>query len=183
MRPIGSPRPYRRRRAVRVLLSAGRLGQGRTGSWRCGTKKPPEEKEEGKPEQYQLFATRPVHLSRLRHQHGWAAGGVGVVLRPAGQRREPDQRGQQRCGSGGASFEALRDEPESLPGGDAGLQPELLADAVQSRGNRDAATLRHTTLATARLRFLFVAAKIWRHAGRTGVSYAIITRRRAYSSG
>jgi len=36
----------------------------------------------------------------------------------------------------------------------------------------DAAELRHTTLATARLRFLFVAAKIWRHAGRTGVSYS-----------
>jgi hypothetical protein len=33
-------------------------------------------------------------------------------------------------------------------------------------------TLKHTTLATARLRFLFVAAKIWRHAGRTGVSYS-----------
>jgi len=34
------------------------------------------------------------------------------------------------------------------------------------------ATLRHTTLATARLRFLFLAAKIWRHAGRVGVSYS-----------
>lgn len=33
-------------------------------------------------------------------------------------------------------------------------------------------SMRHTTLATARLRFLFVAAKIWRHAGRTGVSYS-----------
>jgi hypothetical protein len=33
-------------------------------------------------------------------------------------------------------------------------------------------TLRHVTLATARLRFLFVAAKIWRHAGRVGVSYS-----------
>ena len=32
--------------------------------------------------------------------------------------------------------------------------------------------VKHTTLATARLRFLFVAAKIWRHAGRTGVSYS-----------
>ena len=32
-------------------------------------------------------------------------------------------------------------------------------------------TLQHTTLATARLRFLFLAAKIWRHAGRVGVSY------------
>ena len=36
----------------------------------------------------------------------------------------------------------------------------------------EVATLRHTTLARARLRFLFVAAKIWSHAGRTGVSYS-----------
>jgi hypothetical protein len=36
----------------------------------------------------------------------------------------------------------------------------------------DATELRHTTLATSRLRFLFMAAKIWRHAGRTGVSYS-----------
>jgi hypothetical protein len=35
----------------------------------------------------------------------------------------------------------------------------------------DATELKHTRLATSRLRFLFVAAKIWRHAGRTGVSY------------
>src|SRR5467141_1010494 len=33
-------------------------------------------------------------------------------------------------------------------------------------------TLKHTTLAMARLRFLFLAAKIWRHAGRVGVSYS-----------
>jgi len=33
-------------------------------------------------------------------------------------------------------------------------------------------TLKHMTLATARLRFLFVAAKIWRHAGRVGISYS-----------
>ena len=42
--------------------------------------------------------------------------------------------------------------------------------------NRDAdvtvETMRHTTLQTARLRFLFVAARIWRHAGRTGISYS-----------
>jgi hypothetical protein len=36
----------------------------------------------------------------------------------------------------------------------------------------DATQLRHTTLATSRLRFLFVAAKIWRHAGRTSVHYS-----------
>ena len=33
-------------------------------------------------------------------------------------------------------------------------------------------TLHHTTLATARLKFLFLAARIWRHAGRVGVSYS-----------
>ena len=32
--------------------------------------------------------------------------------------------------------------------------------------------LKHTTLATSRLRFLFLAAKIWRHGGRAGVSYS-----------
>ena len=31
---------------------------------------------------------------------------------------------------------------------------------------------RHTTLAIARLRFLFLAAKIWRHAGRVGINYS-----------
>ncbi len=36
----------------------------------------------------------------------------------------------------------------------------------------DATALQHTRLATARLRFLFLAAKIWRHAGRVGVSYS-----------
>jgi len=36
----------------------------------------------------------------------------------------------------------------------------------------DVGQLQHTTLATARLRFLFLAAKIRRHAGRTGVSYS-----------
>jgi hypothetical protein len=33
-------------------------------------------------------------------------------------------------------------------------------------------TLQHTTLATSRLKFLFLAARIWRHAGRVGVSYS-----------
>ena len=33
-------------------------------------------------------------------------------------------------------------------------------------------TMRHTTLAIARLRFLFLAARIWRHSGRVGISYS-----------
>jgi Transposase DDE domain group 1 len=32
--------------------------------------------------------------------------------------------------------------------------------------------LKHTTLAIARLRFLFVAARIWKHSGRVGISYS-----------
>jgi len=32
--------------------------------------------------------------------------------------------------------------------------------------------LQHTTLATTRLKFLFLAARIWRHAGRVGISYS-----------
>ncbi len=36
----------------------------------------------------------------------------------------------------------------------------------------DAAKLKHTTLAIARLRFLFIAATIWSHAGRTGIHYS-----------
>jgi hypothetical protein len=36
----------------------------------------------------------------------------------------------------------------------------------------DANSFRHVQLSTARLRFLFLAAKSWRHAGRVGVSYS-----------
>ena len=63
-------------------------------------------------------------------------------------------------------------ELQPFPTGDAGLQPELLADVVQSRGRRQRGNTPAHTLATARLRFLFLAAKIWRHAGRVGVSYS-----------
>jgi hypothetical protein len=42
-----------------------------------------------------------------------------------------------------------------------------------NREDTDASSsLKHTTLATARLRFLFIAAKIKRHAGRTGISFS-----------
>ena len=50
------------------------------------------------------------------------------------------------------------------------------ASGRSTRFNRepqtDATALQHTTLAASRLRFLFLAAKIWCHAGRTGVSYS-----------
>lgn len=42
----------------------------------------------------------------------------------------------------------------------------------QREENATIETMKHTTLATARLRFLFLAARIWRHAGRVGVSFS-----------
>jgi hypothetical protein len=48
----------------------------------------------------------------------------------------------------------------------------VLADAVQPGGRSQTGNLHHTTLATTRLKFLFLAMRIWRHAGRVGVSYS-----------
>jgi hypothetical protein len=45
----------------------------------------------------------------------------------------------------------------------------MLFNREEKAGAED---LKHTTLATSRLRFLFLVAKIWRHAGRVGVSYS-----------
>jgi Transposase DDE domain group 1 len=45
----------------------------------------------------------------------------------------------------------------------------LLSNRAEAAKTDD---LKHTTLAMARLRFRFVAAKIWRHAGRVGISYS-----------
>jgi hypothetical protein len=47
-----------------------------------------------------------------------------------------------------------------------------LSRGVRREEDAKVETLKHTTLATARLRFLFLPAKIWRHAGRVGVSYS-----------
>ena len=64
------------------------------------------------------------------------------------------------------------DQLRAFPVGDAGLQPELLADAVQPGGKGASRRSAAHHLGDGALRFLFVAAKIWRHAGRVGVSYS-----------
>ena len=53
-----------------------------------------------------------------------------------------------------------------------GLQPELLADAFQPRGGGSAGSPEAHHAGDSRLRFLFLAPKIFRHAGRVGVSYS-----------
>src|SRR5258708_19466636 len=55
-----------------------------------------------------------------------------MVLSSACHRGEPDQGSQQRCGVGRASLETLGHELRAFPTGHAGLQPELLAGALQS---------------------------------------------------
>jgi Transposase DDE domain group 1 len=134
--------------------------------------KPAEEVELGEAEQYQLFETRrytyrvfvtnleePINLAVwFYNQRAGAENLIKEANNDAGLAAHPSKRFDVN----GNHFQLV-----------------MLAYNLNCwlmLFNRDAGadtdTLRHTTLATARLRFLFVAAKIWRHAGRTGVSYS-----------
>jgi len=131
----------------------------------------PKAKDEQKPEQYQLFDTPeysyrvfvtnmkdPVELLVWFYgQRGGAENLIKEANNDAGLTAHPSGR-----------FETNRNY----------FQLSMLAYNLNCRlmlFNREegtsSETLRHTTLQTARLRFLFLAAKIWRHAGRVGVSY------------
>jgi hypothetical protein len=134
--------------------------------------KPADEVELGEAEQYQLFETRrytyrvfvtnleePINLAVwFYNQRAGAENLIKEANNDAGLAAHPSKRFDVN----GNHFQLV-----------------MLAYNLNCwlmLFNRDAGadtdTLRHTTLATARLRFLFVAAKIWRHAGRTGVSYS-----------
>ena len=134
--------------------------------------KPPEEVKEGATEQYQLFATsrytyrvfvtnldEPIDLAVwFYNQRAGAENLIKEANNDAGLAAHPSGRFDVNC---------------------IHFQLAMLAYNLNCwlmLFNREAGTgadtLRHTTLATARLRFLFVAAKVWRHAGRTGVSYS-----------
>jgi hypothetical protein len=132
---------------MRVSLSAGRLGQSLS-VYRPALQKKPKPATADEPEQYQLFDT-PEYTYRVFVTNMKRAIDLRVVLRSAGRGGEPDQGSQQRCGSEGVSLGAVDDELQSLPVDDVGLQPELLANAVQPRGGAKVETLQHTTLATA----------------------------------
>ncbi len=135
-------------------------------------RKEPEELEAGEAEQYQLFATSgytcrvfvtnledPIDLAVwFYNQRAGAENLIKEANNDAGLEAHPSKR-----------FDVNGNH----------FQLAMLAYNLNCRlmlfnreASADASTLRHTTLATARLRFLFVAAKIWRHAGRTGVSYS-----------
>ena len=165
----GSPRPTPTRRRNANSSTSRKAGRRPAVSWRCVTKKEPEA---GAAEQYQLFATCAytyrVFVTNLAepiaavvwfyNQRAAAENLIKEANNDAGLAAHPSRR-----------FDMNRNH----------FQLAMLAYNLNCwllLFNREAQasveTLRHTTLATARLRFLFVAAKIWRHAGRTGVSYS-----------
>jgi Transposase DDE domain group 1 len=133
--------------------------------------KEPEEVEEGAAEQYQLFATsqytyrvfvtnldRPIDLAVwFYNQRAGAENLIKEANNDAGLAAHPSKRFDVN----GIHFQLAM----------LAYNLNCWLMLFSREANADAETLRHTTLATARLRFLFVAAKIWKHAGRTGVSY------------
>jgi hypothetical protein len=135
-------------------------------------KKKPPPKEPAEPEQYQLFDTPEysyrVFVTNMKppidllvwfySQRGGAENLIKEANNDAGLAAHPSGRWAMNCNH----FQL------------AMLAYNLNCWLMLFNREEDAKveTLQHTTLATARLRFLFLAAKIWRHAGRVGVSYS-----------
>jgi Transposase DDE domain group 1 len=134
--------------------------------------KKPEPKKKEEPEQYQLFETLeytyrvfvtnmdgPIDLLVwFYNQRATAENLIQEANNDAGLAAHPSKRWAMNCNH---------------------FQMAMLAYNLNcwlSLFNReektDTAKMKHTRLSTARLRFLFLAAKIWRHAGRVGVSYS-----------
>ena len=126
----------------------------------------------GEAEQYQLFETPEfayrVFVTNMRHavdllvwvyqQRGGAENLIKEANNDAGLAAYPSARWAMNCNHFQLAMLAYN------------LNCWLmLFNREEKAGAED---LKHTTLATSRLRFLFLAAKIWRHGGRVGVSYS-----------
>jgi hypothetical protein len=134
--------------------------------------KKPEPGETDQPEQYQLFdtpqytfrvfvtnMTGPLHaLVWFYNQRAGAENLIKEANNDAGLAAHPSHRWMMNCNWFQIVMLAYN------------LNCWLLLFSREE--SHDVESLRHVTLATARLRFLFLAAKIWRHAGRVGVSYS-----------
>ena len=134
-------------------------------------KKPPP-CEAGEPEQYQLFDTPEysyrVFVTNMRegidrlvwfyNQRAGAENMIKEANNDAGLAAHPSGRWMMNCNHFQLALLAYN------------LNCWLMLFNREEEAQVE--TLKHTTLATARLRFLFLAAKIWRHAGRVGVSYS-----------
>jgi hypothetical protein len=135
-------------------------------------RKKPRPKQAGEPEQYQLFDTPeytyrvfvtnlPGAVDRLAWFYQQRAGAENLIKEAnndAGLAAHPSGRWMMNCNHFQLALLAYN------------LNCWLMLFHREEQARVE--TLQHTTLATARLRFLFLAAKIWRHAGRVGVSYS-----------
>jgi hypothetical protein len=134
--------------------------------------KKPQPKKTDEPEQYQLFDT-PEYSYRVfvtnrkdpidllvwfYSQRGGAENLIKEANNDAGLAAHPSGRWMMNCNHFQLAMLAYN------------LNCWLMLFNREEQAKVE--TLKHTTLATARLRFLFLAAKIWRHAGRVGVSYS-----------
>ncbi len=134
--------------------------------------KKPQPREAGEPEQYQLFDTPEYSyrvfvtnmkdsIDRLVWFYNQRAGAENLIKEAnndAGLAAHPSGRWMMNCNHFQLALLAYN------------LNCWLMLFNREEEAKVE--TLQHTTLATARLRFLFLAAKIWRHAGRVGVSYS-----------
>ena len=135
-------------------------------------KKQPQPKTADEPEQYQLFDTPEysyrVFVTNMKDaidllvwfysQRGGAENLIKEANNDAGLAAHPSARWIMNCNHFQFAMLAYN------------LNCWLMLFHREEEAKVD--TLKHTTLATARLRFLFLAAKIWRHAGKVGVSYS-----------
>ena len=134
--------------------------------------KKPEPKKKEEPEQYQLFETLeytyrvfvtcmddPIDvLVWFYRQRATAENLIKEANNDAGLAAHPSQRWAMNCVHFQLAMLAYN------------LNCWLLL--FNREKTADATEMKHTRLSTARLRFLFLAAKIWCHAGRVGVSYS-----------
>ncbi len=134
--------------------------------------KKPKAAEAGEPEQYQLFDTpeyayrvfvtsmnAPIDvLAGYYRQRASAENLIKEANHDAGLAAYPSARWAMNCVHFQIAMLAYN------------LNCWLML--FNREDNTTTSELQHTTLATTRLRFLFLAAKIWRHSGRVGVSYS-----------
>ncbi len=134
--------------------------------------KEPRPREAGEPEQYQLFETTDyryrVFVTNLRqavdllvwfyNQRAGAENLIKEANNDAGLAAYPSARWPMNCNHFQLAMLAYN------------LNCWLMLFNREEKARAE--DLKHTTLATSRLRFLFLAAKIWRHGGRVGVSYS-----------
>jgi hypothetical protein len=134
--------------------------------------KKPQPKKTDQPEQYQLFDTPEysyrVFVTNMKDpidllvwfysQRGGAENLIKEANNDAGLAAHPSERWTMNCNHFQLAMLAYN------------LNCWLMLFNREEQAKVE--TLKHITLATARLRFLFLAAKIWRHAGRVGVSYS-----------